>query len=246
MEKSSNSTNKYRSNGKRAYRAYRAQSDVACSVCSTYSQGLRSRTSVAPVINLSDIISALEMTNDESCGYLDTETGQIKWQFDFDPSLSDISSEELEADEADEEELEANEEAGETGKTGGTRLRKRYLLLPDRFEINEYHMIEAFAYDHDDHSGGRLVRAISGRGAFRRFRETVERLGLLDEWYEFRDNCYRERAVSWCQGHNISFFVEDGGNKNRGNYSSNRNGKRQKTQKTQHLQECLLEGRQGA
>ena len=140
------------------------------------------------VINLSDIISALEMTNDESCGYLDTETGQIKWQFDFDPSLSDISSEELEADEGDEG-------------------RKRYLLLPDRFEINEYHMIEAFAYDHDDHSG-RLIRAIQGRGAFRRFRETVERLGLLDEWYEFRDNCYRERAVSWCHGHNLAFTEE--------------------------------------
>ena len=198
------------------------------------------------VVNLSDIISALEMTTDQSQAYFDTKTGEILWQYDFEPCFSTITSEELEADEADEEELEANEEAGETGKTGGTRLRKRYLLLPDRFEINEYHMIEAFAYDHDDHSGGRLVRAISGRGAFRRFRETVERLGLLDEWYEFRDNCYRERAVSWCQGHNISFFVEDGGNKNRGNYSSNRNGKRQKTQKTQHLQECLLEGRQGA
>ena len=94
------------------------------------------------VINLSDIISALEMTNDESCGYLDTRTGEIKWQFDFDPSLSDISSEELEADEAD----------GEAGK--------RYLLLPDRFEINEYHMIEAFAYDHAD-GRGRLIERFS-------------------------------------------------------------------------------------
>ena len=223
MEKSSNSTNKCRSNGNRADRA---QSDVecsACSACSTYSQGVRPRTSDAPVINLSDIISALEMTNDESCGYLDTETGEIKWQFDFDPSLSDISSEELEADEA-------------------VRPRKRYLLLPDRFEINEYHMIEAFAYDHDDHSGGKLVRAIQGRGAFRRFRDTVDKLGLNDEWYEFRDNCYRERAVSWCHGHNISFFDNEHLNHINGDDSSKNRSKRQKAQKPLKLQE----GRQGA
>ena len=111
-------------------------------------------------------------------------------------------------------------------------------------------MIEAFAYSRDDGSG-RLIRAIQGRGAFRRFRDTVERLGLLNEWYEFRDNCYRERAVSWCHGHNISFVDdEDGGNehlnhinrddssKKRGDHCSNRNGKMWKSLK-------LQEGRQG-
>ena len=132
------------------------------------------------VVNLSDIISALEMTTDQSQAYFDTKTGEILWQYDFEPCFSTISSEDLEADD-----------------------RKRYISLPDQYEIYEYHMMEVFAYDYDD--SGKLERAIQGRGAFRRFKDTVYELGLEQEWDEFRSNCYRERAVNWCHGSGIDF-----------------------------------------
>ena len=77
----------------------------------------------------------------------------------------------------------------------------RYVSLPDKFEINEYHMMEAFAYDRDE----RLVRAIQGRGAFCRFRDTAENIGLIKDWYEFRDNCYKSRAEDWCRDHDLEW-----------------------------------------
>ena len=126
-------------------------------------------------VKLETIIDALEWVNDETGAYYDTETGEC----DFWSEYGD--------NEIDEEELEERLESG------------RYIPLPDRMEINEYRMMEAFAYDRDD----RLVRVIQGRGAFRRFKDMAEEIGLLDDWYEFRDNCYRDSAERWCTDHNI-------------------------------------------
>ena len=131
-------------------------------------------------VKLNTVIDALEWVDDETCVYYDTETGE-----------TDIWSE-YGDNEIDEEELEERLESG------------RYIPLPDRMEINEYHMMEAFAYDRDD----RLVRAIQGRGAFRRFKDMAEEIGLLDDWYDFRDNCYRERAERWCKDHDFVWEEE--------------------------------------
>ena len=126
-------------------------------------------------VKLETIIDVLEWINDEAGVYYDTETGECDFWLEYGDN------------EIDEEELEERLESG------------RYIPLPDRMEINEYRMMEAFAYDRDD----RLVRVIQGRGAFRRFKDMAEEIGLLDDWYEFRDNCYRDSAERWCTDHNI-------------------------------------------
>ena len=50
-----------------------------------------------------------------------------------------------------------------------------------------------------------LVRAIKGRGAFRRFKDTAIDVGAIDDWYEFRDNCYKSRAEDWCRDHDLEW-----------------------------------------
>lgn len=135
-------------------------------------------------VKLKTIIDALEWVNDETAAYFDLVTGEtVMWNADWD-------NEDSEGD-IDEEMLEERLDAG------------RYISLPDKYEINEYHMMEAFAYDHDEHP--ELVRAIKGRGAFRRFKDTAEDVGLIQEWYEFRDNCYRSRAEDWCRAHDLEW-----------------------------------------
>jgi len=51
----------------------------------------------------------------------------------------------------------------------------------------------------DERAGRRLARAISGKGAFRRFRDELheEYPDLLSAWYAFRDIRARRRAVQW-------------------------------------------------
>jgi hypothetical protein len=55
----------------------------------------------------------------------------------------------------------------------------------------------------DDHAARRLIRAIQGRGAFRRFKDELheEYPELLPVWYAFRDNRAKRRAVEWLLDH---------------------------------------------
>jgi hypothetical protein len=51
----------------------------------------------------------------------------------------------------------------------------------------------------DERAGRRLMRAIQGKGAFRRFKDELhqEYPGLLPAWYAFRDTRAMRRAVQW-------------------------------------------------
>ena len=128
-------------------------------------------------VNIKTITDALEWVDDETQVFYDTMTGDtIIWSEYGDNDI-------------DEDELEEGCDEG------------RYIALPDRMEINEYHMMEVFAYDRDE----RLVNAIQGRGAFRWFKDTAESIGLIDDWYDFRNNCYRSRAEDWCRDHDLEW-----------------------------------------
>ena len=127
-------------------------------------------------VKLDAIADALDWVDDETSVYYDTETGEtIMYNENWD-------NEDIDIDEIDYDD--------------------KYIVLPDQYEINEYHMMEAFAYDHND---DRLITALQGRGAFRKFKDTVDHIGLRNEWFEFRDNCYRSRAEDWCRAHGLKW-----------------------------------------
>jgi hypothetical protein len=55
----------------------------------------------------------------------------------------------------------------------------------------------------DEQAGGRLARAIRGKGAFRRFKDELHEdyPKLLSSWHEFSDLRARRRAVEWLADH---------------------------------------------
>ena len=55
----------------------------------------------------------------------------------------------------------------------------------------------------DPAAQGELGDALRGRGAFRRFKDGVQRLGLAEKWYSYRDRGYEEVARAWCDAHDI-------------------------------------------
>ena len=86
---------------------------------------------------------------------------------------------------------------------------EHYLPLPDRFEINEYHIMERFCLSVDDADiRDDLCDAIRGRGAFRRFKDQVQVYGIAEEWYRYRDAALREIAEAWCEAHGIPYTEE--------------------------------------
>jgi hypothetical protein len=50
-----------------------------------------------------------------------------------------------------------------------------------------------------------FVRAIHGRGAFRRFKEIVRQHGIESEWFAFRADALARIARDWCDEHGIVY-----------------------------------------
>jgi len=139
------------------------------------------------VVNLKIIIEALEMTMENLSQYLDIETGEIILISDDDAfDLDDLE------DQVSPEQIEENP--------------KRYLLLPDKYEIHEWSIMQEFANSIETAEiSEQLLTALRGKGAFRYFKDTAARLGVLDRWYLFRTEQLTMIAKQWCDANEIKY-----------------------------------------
>jgi hypothetical protein len=84
---------------------------------------------------------------------------------------------------------------------------ERFVAAPDKFEFQEYRQMERFIGKVDDAGAAeQLWRAIKGKGAFRYFKDTASRLGLLTQWYQYRDEAVKEFVVAWTEARQIPFM----------------------------------------
>ena len=81
-----------------------------------------------------------------------------------------------------------------------------FIPLPTKQEVNDYqNMVNFTETIEDDKKRDWFENAIHGKGAFRRFRATVERFGMETEWYDYLEACHRELAIEWCEQHGIVY-----------------------------------------
>lgn len=131
-------------------------------------------------VKLNEVIDALDFTNDEIEYYYNPDTEEI-----FMSNIGDF--EDLNEDELDE-------------------LFEKSIMLPTRYNINEYEMMENFAETISDTKlQNQLYISLNGSGAFRRFKDTCINFDIIDDWYKFRDERYKEIAINWCKQNNIEF-----------------------------------------
>ena len=131
-------------------------------------------------VKLNDIIEALEFVNmgQDTEAYLNPKTYEIVYLDEY----IDISEDERED------------------------IYDEYICLPTKFYIDEYSMMEEFIETIDDERlYNQLYIAINGSGAFRRFKDTCINYDIIDDWYKFRDEKYKELAIEWCNKNNIKF-----------------------------------------
>ena len=132
-------------------------------------------------IKLDDVIEALEFVNDgmDAGAYLNPKTYEIVYIDDY----IDISPEKKE------------------------EIYDEYISLPSKYYIDEYSMMEEFIETIDDVKlYNQLYIAINGKGAFRRFKDTCINFDIIDDWYRFRDEKYKELAIEWCKDNNIEYI----------------------------------------
>ena len=152
---------------------------------------------MAVTVKLTDIIEGLAFQSDDGSSHLNTMTGEVVY----------ITEEELRAAEE-----EAPLEDFPAWQHDAIRIASEmletdnYLPLPTKFDIHEYRIMERFCYSvDDDDMRDDLCNAIRGRGAFRRFKDTIHAYGIADDWYTYRDDALREIAIAWCEEHGIQY-----------------------------------------
>ena len=85
-------------------------------------------------------------------------------------------------------------------------MPERFLRFPTKYEIHPYRIMEDFI---DQLSPGKaqkeLACAIRGKGAFRRFKQSVRFHGLERRWYDYLAEAYRELAIRWCEEEGLEY-----------------------------------------
>lgn len=93
----------------------------------------------------------------------------------------------------------------EEAKAIATDSGERFIEAPDKFEFHEYRHMEKFVDTLKDESDAdQLWRAIKGKGAFRHFKNTADSLGLLQEWFHYRDAALKEFVINWAAANNVT------------------------------------------
>jgi hypothetical protein len=148
-------------------------------------------------VKLDDIVEHIELQSDEVESYLNKTTGELHY----------ISSEEMNAAENDDPIEKAPD-----WQQANIKIAKEisetdnYLELPSQYDVHEYKIMERFCHTVEEEKANyELLRAISGKGAFRRFKEVIHDFDIAKDWYEYKNKALKEIAKEWCEDNNIKF-----------------------------------------
>lgn len=135
-------------------------------------------------VKMNEIIDAIELTDDVFSYYLDTKTGKC---------IPYAGSSGIDLGNNLEEELEMNPD--------------RYIRLPSREDINEYGIMEEFIWSlPDGEQKDKLKKDISGRGAFRKFKDRILEYDLREKWFEYQRESFIRIATEWCEYNELEYL----------------------------------------
>lgn len=161
-------------------------------------------------VSLRDLIDELQMLPNEGNAYLNKVTGKVI-------SLTEDAVTMAEMDNEFEDELkDVNTDMGREVPDLETQFYQEvkkvlafdpdYLKLPSKFEIHEYEIMERFCLSiPDGKASDVLLGKIRGSGAFRRFKDAIYQYGIEDDWFNYRDEAYKEIAIVWLESNGIAY-----------------------------------------
>ena len=159
---------------------------------------------MAVVVSLRDLVDELQMLSHENHVYLKKTTGKVITITD-DDFATVRNADEIEEDDDSEITDNLSEYSDlETEFFQDVRnvlsLDDDYLKLPSKLDIDEYEIMDRFCLSiSDEKISDVLLGKIRGSGAFRRFKDTIYRYGIEKDWFKFRDEAYKEIAISWLE-----------------------------------------------
>ena len=133
------------------------------------------------MVKLQDIVDAMEMADQESDNYLDLENGEIVWISEMAMSLK--------------EQQELSDRLDEHG----------CVQLPSSYDIRDYDILTDFIETLPEDAQDKLRPQVQGRGAFSRFKNAIIQLEIDQDWYAFKEEMYRKKAIEWCEENEIEY-----------------------------------------
>ena len=146
-------------------------------------------------VKLESIIDELQMMFDDQRSFFNIRTGDIAL----------ISDEELRAAE-EENPIEKLPDCQQENVNIAIEILEEdfWIPLPSKYDVNEYEIMERFCLSIDNNKlRDNMYSSIKGRGAFRKFKDNIERYNIEQDWYRFRDSALKEIAIDWCQENEI-------------------------------------------
>ena len=97
-------------------------------------------------------------------------------------------------------------EYGDLSEDEIDELFEESIILPTQYEINEYQMMVDFIDTIENlEIKNNLKRLIQGKGAFRRFKDYCFEMDIIQDWYKYRDEKYKEIAIDWCKQNELEY-----------------------------------------
>lgn len=151
-------------------------------------------------VSLNDIVQEMQIISDTMTVYFQRSTGKFVMVTD-----EYIYAAESDAPLDDRPEWE-QEIIRETAELLAREDDGDYVPLPTRYDIHEYAIMERFCSMVENRKiANDLFRSISGKGAFRKFKDALRRHGIEKSWYAYKDEAYKEIAREWCEDHCVSW-----------------------------------------
>lgn len=148
-------------------------------------------------VSLKEIVSEWVMTSDMVRLFLNKQTGKLytvsehdDFDFDDDDDTEDEISEWQRQHRDQLREIEGSDD---------------WILMPAKVTHEEYRIMERFCLSQDEKLVELLMTAISGKGAFRRFKDVIYRHGLSNAWHAYHDAWATEEIKNWLEVSGIAY-----------------------------------------
>jgi hypothetical protein len=148
---------------------------------------------MAAVVSLRDFVGEMQIISDETHTYISKRTGELITITNDDIAMADS-----------EDAFEWQEEIIQVTKN--VLSSDDYLEIPSKFDIHDYEIMERFALSiPDENISDDLLGQIRGAGAFGRFKDTIYRYGIEQDWFKCRDEAYKEIAIAWLEDNGFAY-----------------------------------------
>ena len=83
---------------------------------------------------------------------------------------------------------------------------ERYYYLPNSYVFHDSEFIEEYIDEiKNENIQEELEDAFYGKGKYRRFKETLRKFRIENDYYNFREEYLKNMAIEWCQKNNIEY-----------------------------------------